>query len=133
MKVLQFAFDGDPDNVHLPAHHDERSVVYTGTHDNDTTMGWWETLDADTRARVRAEVPDPHEQMPWALVRLALSSPARLAVVPAQDLLALGSEARMNTPGASEGNWLWRAAGGSFTPALAARVLAVVEETRRHR
>jgi 4-alpha-glucanotransferase len=133
MKVLQFAFDGDPDNVHLPAHHEERSVVYTGTHDNDTTMGWWETLDADTRARVRAEVPDPDEQMPWALVRLALSSPARLAVVPAQDLLALGSEARMNTPGASEGNWLWRAAGGSFTPALAARVLAVVEETRRHR
>jgi 4-alpha-glucanotransferase len=131
MKVLQFAFDGDSDNVHLPAHHEELSVVYTGTHDNDTTMGWWESLDPESRSRVRAEVSDQDAEMPWALIRLALSSPARLAVVPAQDLLGLGSEARMNTPGGAEGNWAWRAADGSFTSALAARVRSLVETTRR--
>jgi len=132
MKVLQFAFDGDPRNVHLPAHHEEGSVVYTGTHDNDTTSGWWETLDADARARVRDALLDHDEEMPWALVRLAMSSPSRLAVVPAQDLLGLGSEARMNTPGGAEGNWAWRAPAGSFTPALAARVRSLVETTQRH-
>jgi 4-alpha-glucanotransferase len=131
MKVLQFAFDGDPGNVHLPAHHEEGSVVYTGTHDNDTTMGWWQTLDAGTRSRVHAEVPDPGEQMPWPLIGLALSSRARLAVVPAQDLLGLGSAARMNTPGGTQGNWAWRAAARSFTTALAARVASLVETTRR--
>jgi len=131
MKVLQFAFDGDPHNVHLPAHHEEGSVVYTGTHDNDTTSGWWETLDAATRARVRDALLDHDEEMPWALVRLAMSSRACLAVVPAQDLLGLGSEARMNTPGGAEGNWAWRAPGGSFSPALAARVRSLVETTQR--
>src|SRR5215470_2100959 len=105
MKVLQFAFDGDPGNPHLPAHHGEHSVVYTGTHDNDTTLGWWRSLDGGTRDLVRAQLDDADGPMPWALVRLALSSTARLAVVPAQDLLGLGSSARMNTPGIPDGNW----------------------------
>jgi 4-alpha-glucanotransferase len=131
MKVLQFAFDGNPGNPHLPAHHGEHSVVYTGTHDNDTTLGWWQSLDAGTRQLVQAELSDPDEPMPWALVRLALSSVARLAVVPMQDLLALGSEARMNTPGVSDGNWTWQAAPGLFDHALTARVRDLVEETRR--
>ena len=112
MKVLQFAFDGSADNPYLPEQHGEQSVVYTGTHDNDTTAGWWSSLDEPTRERVRALLDDPDEPMPWALIRLAFASTARLAVVPAQDLLGLGSEARMNTPGTDVGNWSWRASPG---------------------
>ena len=131
MKVLQFAFDGSPDNPYLPQLHGERSVVYTGTHDNDTTMGWWHSLDEPTRDAVRRLLLDPDEAMPWALVRLALASTARLAVVPAQDLLGLGSESRMNTPGTDEGNWGWRAPAGAFDAPLAARVRALVAEADR--
>jgi 4-alpha-glucanotransferase len=120
--VLQFAFDGDPGNPHLPAHHAEHSVVYTGTHDNDTTLGWWRSLRDDTRDLVRSVLLDPDEEMPWALVRLAHSSRAQLAVVPAQDLLGLGSDARMNTPGVPQGNWTWRAENGAFDRALAERL-----------
>jgi 4-alpha-glucanotransferase len=131
MRVLQFGFDGDPANAHLPAQHEEWSVVYTGTHDNDTTLGWWRSLDDDTRDLVRRVLVDPDEPMPWALVRLAHTSPARLAVVPAQDLLGLGSEARMNTPGVTDGNWMWRAADGVFDDDLAARLREVVAATGR--
>jgi 4-alpha-glucanotransferase len=131
MKVLQFAFDGNPDNPHLPHRHEERSVVYTGTHDNDTTVGWWAGLDDQARERVRAVLPDPDEPMPWGLVRLAFSSRAQLAVVPAQDLLALGNESRMNTPGTDTGNWSWRAPAGVFDDALAARVRDLVEGSGR--
>jgi 4-alpha-glucanotransferase len=129
MKVLQFAFDGDPDNWYLPAAHGTRSVVYTGTHDNDTTYGWWLSLDDDTRARVRSYAGDG--PMPWALVRLAYASTAVLAVVPAQDLLGLDSGARMNTPGVDTGNWGWQAADGSFTPDVAAWLRTVVEASGR--
>jgi 4-alpha-glucanotransferase len=132
MKVLQFAFDGSKDNPYLPERHGEQSVVYTGTHDNDTTLGWWSELDDPTRKRVLAVVPDAEEPMPWALIRLALSSTARLCVVPAQDLLELGSGARMNTPGTDEGNWTWRAAPGSFDDAgLAPRVRGLVADSTR--
>ena len=131
MKILQFAFDGSPDNPYLPEHHGEQSVVYTGTHDNDTTVGWWASLDEPTRERVRSHLLDPGEPMPWALVRLALSSTARLSVVPAQDLLALGSEARMNTPGTDEGNWAWRAERGSFDQDLAERLHGLIADSGR--
>jgi 4-alpha-glucanotransferase len=131
MKVLQFAFDGSSDNPHLPAQHEEQSVVYTGTHDNDTTLGWWDSLDAAARDSVRAHLLDPDEPMPWALVRLALSSRARLAVVPAQDLLALGSETRMNTPGTATGNWTWRAPLGAFDEKLAGRLRMLVADENR--
>jgi 4-alpha-glucanotransferase len=131
MKVLQFAFDGDPANPHLTAQHEERSVVYTGTHDNDTTLGWWRSLSEESRTLVRSALPDPQEEMPWALVRLALSSPAQLAVVPAQDLLGLGSEARMNTPGEPDGNWAWHAAPGAFDASLATRLREMVIDSSR--
>ena len=129
MKVLQFAFDGEADNPYLPERHGEESVVYTGTHDNDTTVGWWAEEDEETHALVRAQVPVPDEPMPWALIRLAMSSTARLAVVPAQDLLGLGSESRMNTPGTDEGNWAWRAAEDDFDAALAERTRDLVAES----
>jgi 4-alpha-glucanotransferase len=129
--VLQFAFDGDKDNIYLPQHHDVLNVVYTGTHDNDTTLGWWESVDADVRENARAFFVDPDEPMPWALVRLAMASTARLAVVPAQDLLGLGSESRMNVPGSAEGNWSWQAEEGVLDAALARRLRALVEEHDR--
>lgn len=131
MKVLQFAFDGSPDNPYLPQHHGEHSVVYTGTHDNDTTVGWWSGLDEHTRHVVLGLLADPDEEMPWAFIRLALASTARLAIVPAQDLLGLGSESRMNTPGTTEGNWSWQAPAGSFDVDLAARVRALLDGAGR--
>jgi 4-alpha-glucanotransferase len=131
MKVLQFAFDGDAQNPYLPSLHGEQSVVYTGTHDNDTTLGWWESVDEATRERTRAHLLDPTEPMPWALVRLAMDSTSRLAVVPAQDLLGLGAASRMNTPGVRDGNWGWRAREGSFTAALATRLRELTDSTGR--
>ena len=131
MKVLQFAYDGNPDNPYLPVHHGEQSVVYTGTHDNDTTVGWWSPLDDHTRDRVRSTLVDRDEPMPWALIRLALASTARLAVLPAQDLLGLGSQGRMNTPGTALGNWGWQAPAGAFDADLAARIRALVAEAGR--
>ena len=131
MKVLQFAFDGDRDNPYLPRHHGEHSVVYTGTHDNDTTEGWWELVDEQTRDRVRSALSEPEEAMPWALIRLAMQSTARLSVVPAQDILGLSSESRMNTPGTAQGNWAWQAPAGAFDAHLATRIRELVAATDR--
>jgi 4-alpha-glucanotransferase len=121
MKVLQFAFDGDPRNTHLPQHHERNGVVYTGTHDNDTTVGWAAELDDRTRVRVRQFTVGPQEEMPHPLVRTALASVAGTAVVPMQDLLGLGSAARMNVPGRAEGNWLWQMRDDAIPADLAGR------------
>jgi 4-alpha-glucanotransferase len=112
MVVLQFGFDpDDPRGPHRLENHREDRVVYTGTHDNDTIRGWYDGLDPERRAEVdraieRAGVRErePH----WALIRLAFSSPARIAIVQMQDVLGLGSEARMNRPGRAAGAWQWR-------------------------
>jgi 4-alpha-glucanotransferase len=114
MRVLQFAFDGDPDNPHLPRHHGPDSVCYTGTHDNDTTLGWWRKLPRAARLRVAREIGRARPDMPRDLIELAWSSPAPLAVVPMQDLLGLGSAARMNRPGTRRGNWRWSLQSGSL-------------------
>ena len=109
MKVLQFAFDGASDNPYLPANYrGSRWVVYTGTHDNATSRGWWEQLDHDSRMRLQALVGGPITAPSWQLLEQALASSAELAVVPLQDLLELGDEARFNTPGTVGGNWSWR-------------------------
>ena len=109
MKILQFAFDGDAANPYLPANiRGRRWVVYTGTHDNATTLGWWQSLDGEARERVEQAVGAPITAPGWQLAELALASSADLAVVPLQDLLELGDGARFNTPGTSEGNWSWR-------------------------
>jgi 4-alpha-glucanotransferase len=111
MKILQFAFDGNPDNPYLPANYEgSRWVVYTGTHDNDTTLGWWRDLDEESRGRVAAVVGGAVHAPGWQLLEVALASEAELAVVPLQDLLELGTEARFNTPGTTVGNWSWRLA-----------------------
>jgi 4-alpha-glucanotransferase len=122
MAVLQFAFDGNPRNPYLPEHHRERQLVYTGTHDNDTAVGWY---------RMRP-IPglDPVEPN-WSLIRLAYESPAAVAIVPAQDVLGLGSEARMNTPGRSQGNWSWRLQPGQLTAEHALRLRALARRATR--
>jgi 4-alpha-glucanotransferase len=108
MKILQFAFDGSPSNPYLPHNHEPMSVVYTGTHDNDTTLGWYQTLNDGQREILSRYFGHTPEQMPWLLIRAALASVERMAILPMQDLLSLDSEHRMNTPGVPEGNWQWR-------------------------
>jgi 4-alpha-glucanotransferase len=127
MVVMQFAIRPWPTNPHRLENHRENLVVYTGTHDHNTAVGWWETLPAATRRRSGLDPRDPA----WSLIEAAFSSPARLAIVPAQDVLSLGAEARLNTPGRSDGNWSWRLRRGQLTDELAARLRAVTEQHRR--
>ncbi|MCX7088909.1 MAG: 4-alpha-glucanotransferase [Methylococcales bacterium] len=108
MKILQFAFDGSADNPYLPYHYIENCVAYTGTHDNNTTLGWFNELNDDEKHRVYEFLGFTSLSMPSALVREALASIANLAIIPMQDILELGSEHRMNTPGTITGNWQWR-------------------------
>jgi 4-alpha-glucanotransferase len=108
MKVLQFAFAGGADDPYLPHNYVPNCVVYTGTHDNDTTLGWYASAPEAERDHVRRYLGRPDEEVLPGLVRLAFSSVAGLAVVPMQDHLGLGPEARMNTPGREHGNWTWR-------------------------
>ena len=108
MKVLQFAFDGSSRNPYLVHNHERNCVVYTGTHDNDTTLGWYQTLPYETQQYMRDYLGNPAEPMPWPLIRCALASHAQAAIIPMQDILGLGTEHRMNIPGTTEGNWLWR-------------------------
>lgn len=111
MKVLQFAFDGDVNNDYLPHNFTStRSVIYTGTHDNQTSRGWWTTLDERSQDQVRryCDCAGNPQEISWDLIRLALSSTAQLAIIPMQDLLSLGDDSRMNQPSLPEGNWSWR-------------------------
>lgn len=108
MKILHFAFDGGPDNPYLPHNQEANSVVYTGTHDNNTTVGWFSEQPPHARAHVLEYLGSPSEPIPWPLIRSAYASVANLAIVPLQDVLALGSEHRMNVPGTCAGNWRWR-------------------------
>jgi 4-alpha-glucanotransferase len=108
MKILQFAFDSDARNPYLPHNCVPNSVIYTGTHDNDTTLGWFEHSGTALRQRLGDYLGCPVNDMPWPLNRAALASVARLAVLPMQDILGLGKGHRMNTPGTTEGNWQWR-------------------------
>jgi 4-alpha-glucanotransferase len=109
MKILQFAFDGNDANPYLPANFaGSRWVVYTGTHDNATSLGWWQSLDDGARRRLEEAVGGAVTAPAWQLLELALASTAELAVVPLQDLLELGDGARFNVPGTVEGNWSWR-------------------------
>lgn len=121
MRVLQFGFDGNPANPHLPYEYVPGCVAYTGTHDNDTAMGWYASLDPATRQRVDFFLRAEPGAMPEALLRAALGSVARLVVIPLQDLLGLASAARFNTPGTTVGNWQWRLPQGALTAELAAR------------
>ena len=136
MKVIQFGFDSWESHAHLPQQFTPQTVAYTGTHDNDTTQGWWNTINEKTRAAVEAfvgpvMVRDEIGRPVWPLIRATEASVAQLAIVPAQDLLELGSEGRMNTPAVGAGNWAWRAPEACWTPELAASLAAIADVTDR--
>jgi len=134
MVVLEWAFDDDPRSPHRLANHRERCVIYTATHDQEPVCGWWDGLDAGTRGRVTDAMGAlgirEHEPR-WGLIELAFSSPARLAMIQAQDVLGLGSEARMNMPGRAGGNWRWRMEPGALSAALARRLRRASEQSGR--
>jgi 4-alpha-glucanotransferase len=135
MHVLQFGFDpDDPHGPHRPENHVENAVVYTGTHDHDTARGWYESLGDDRRQPVDAEFSARgfgEDQPGWGLIRLAFASPARLAMVQAQDVLGLGSDARMNMPGRAAGSWRWQLEQGALTADLAKRLREASQEAGR--
>jgi len=108
MKILQFAFGDDASNPYLPHQHTKDSVSYTGTHDNNTTVGWFEELDDKTKTRIYEYLGGSQEAIPWLLIRASLASVSQLSVLPMQDILALDGEHRMNVPGTTEGNWNWK-------------------------
>ncbi|MCH8476111.1 MAG: 4-alpha-glucanotransferase [Opitutales bacterium] len=108
MAVLQFAFGDESDNLYLPHQHVPNQVVYTGTHDNDTTRGWYEKAPEKCRDHVRRYLRVSGDEIAWDFIRTAYRSVCRLAIVPFPDLLSLDSSGRLNTPGTSEGNWQWR-------------------------
>jgi 4-alpha-glucanotransferase len=134
MHVLQWAFSEDRRHPEALPNHREYAVVYTGTHDNDTTAGWWDWAPRRVRARVeeaRAEAGIAETDPSWVLIGLALSSRSRLAIVQAQDVLGLGSEARMNTPSTIGGNWQWRLESDQLTAEHAARLRDATRRWRR--
>jgi 4-alpha-glucanotransferase len=128
MKVLQFGF-GDPGaHIYLPHNFQPNCAVYTGTHDNDTTAGWWKSAATEEEKRsASAYIGEAKDGIHWAFIRAAFASVAKLAVVPLQDVLGLGSDSRMNTPSRSDGNWGWRFDPGSLTPGLAEKLATLSE------
>jgi 4-alpha-glucanotransferase len=138
MRVLQFGLT-DPRSTHHPKNHIENSIAYTGTHDNDTSRGWFEGLEADEQTRVLAEVGGDGSkaaggdggEIEWDMIRVALESPARTAIIPIQDVLGLGSEGRMNTPSEPSGNWEWRMVEGALTVERAQRFRELAERAKR--
>jgi 4-alpha-glucanotransferase len=132
MAVLQFGFGDLGAHIYLPHRLTPDRVIYTGTHDNDTAMGWWKSGVSDYERRaVDALIGSRQEEIHWALIRLAQSSVASLCVVPLQDVLGLGSEARLNTPSVPTGNFRWRYQPGDLTPQLAERLAMLAEVTDR--
>ncbi|MBW4686666.1 MAG: 4-alpha-glucanotransferase [Komarekiella atlantica HA4396-MV6] len=128
MKVLQFAFGSDPDNPFLPFNYPRNAVVYTGTHDNDTTIGWFNTAGESEKQNLLLYLGciSP-EGVHWDLIRLALSSIANQAIIPLQDVLGLGNETRMNFPGVAEGNWEWRYQTSALTEELSSKLKSLTK------
>lgn len=131
MVVMQFGFDGSPDNPHLLHNHHARDLVYTGTHDNDTSLGWYRSLDDATRHYVNNYLGVSGEDMPWPLIEAALRSACCLAVVPMQDFMGLGTEARFNTPGTVMNNWGWQMDWNLCRQGLSQRIAHSVERYGR--
>ncbi len=134
MRILQFGFADRGSHLYLPHRMVQNTVAYTGTHDNNTTLGWW-LDDASPTEREAAQVYLGHINHPaeidWAMMRCAASSVANTCIFPLQDILHLGSEARMNTPAAGAGNWTWRYAPGALHPDFAAKLAALMAMTDR--
>lgn len=126
MRVLQFALS-DSENPYWPHNYEPLSVAYTGTHDNDTTNGWYAGLSEEEKQKLHTYLDKPVNDPAWELIRLAWSSVAVIAITPVQDLLSLGTEARMNVPGVAGGNWRWRLKDGQLNSAVADRLAGLTE------
>jgi 4-alpha-glucanotransferase len=122
MKILQFAFDSSEGNDFIPHNYIKNCIVYTGTHDNDTVVGWFNSASPDDRKYVLDYMNTHDHDIHWAFIRLAWSSVAYTAIIPMQDLLGLDTSARMNLPGTTQNNWQWRANAAHFTPELAGKL-----------
>jgi 4-alpha-glucanotransferase len=133
MKVYQFAFDGDPENEFLPHRHPVNCVAYTGTHDNDTTLGWFTAADDRERDRALAYLDSDGEDIVGDMLDSLWSSAAALTVAPLQDFLRLGTEARMNTPGVAAGNWEWRMDADALDEKLARSIWDLNQRAGRSR
>ncbi|MDH3307603.1 MAG: 4-alpha-glucanotransferase, partial [Acidimicrobiia bacterium] len=131
MKILQFAFDDDETNPFLPHNYPVNCVAYTGTHDNDTTRGWWATAPEHERHYARSYLSTDGSDITWDLIEAAMTSRASFAIVPIQDVLDLPTTARMNTPGVPAGNWQWRMAEAAFAPPIRQRLRILVETSQR--
>lgn len=118
MRVLQFGFGGNPHDTHLPHNYVQNCVAYTGTHDNDTSRGWYKSAGKDQRHRCRKYLRSNGREIHWDMIRACLASIADTAIVPMQDALGLGNEARMNRPGHGHGNWQWRLNDGDLSEGL---------------
>ncbi len=127
MRVLSFGFGGGTDNPHFLSNIIENSICYTGTHDNDTILGWWGQLDENSKKFAKENLPE-RETINESMIEAAIGSPARIAVIPMQDLMHLDGSARMNTPGTVGGaNWRWRMEKGALTDELAAKYMELNE------
>jgi 4-alpha-glucanotransferase len=131
MKVLQFGFGDKGAHMYLPHRYEPNCVVYTGTHDNDTTLGWWETISKAERTAATAYLGSPEDGIHWAMIRAAYGSVAAFAIVPLQDVLGLDSAARMNTPSRTDNNWGWRFRGADLRSEHAAKLSKITETSDR--
>ena len=131
MKVMQFGFDSKGAHIHLPHRVTVDTVLYTGTHDNNTTLGWWKAAGDVEQKAVEAYVGSAGTSPVWPLIRALQTSVAQIAIVPAQDLLELDAKSRMNTPAVATGNWLWRAPANAWTKQIAERLAAMTDVTDR--
>ena len=128
LKVLQFAFDPEGQSIYLPHRYERNCVVYTGTHDNDTTQGWYIGLNEAEKAFLDEYLDGAKpEKIHWQLIRLAMSSVADVCIIPMQDVLGLSASARMNKPQTSQGNWRWRLKEGQFNNETVQRLARVTE------
>jgi 4-alpha-glucanotransferase len=134
MRVLQFAFESDaPDYPHKPCNYVKNCVVYTGTHDNDTTVGWFAALNTAARERVLRDLHSDGKAIHWDMMRVALASVANTTIVPVQDVLGLGTTARMNLPGTEQHNWSWRLQPQQLRPHLSEQLSILTRTYGRHR
>ena len=131
MSVLQFGFSGLPDNPHAPNELVENSVVYTGTHDNDTSLGWFNSLNTDAQNWILSQLNNDAGDMPWPLIATGFASKAQTVIVPMQDFMSLDSSHRMNTPGTTEHNWRWQFDWDEVPEDLDKRIFKWVKKTQR--
>jgi len=122
MRILQYAFSGDAKNRDLPHNYIPNTVAYTGTHDNDTTVGWWQSIPGGERKYCLEYLDSDDNEIEWKLIRLLYSSVADIVIIPMQDVAGLDSDARMNTPATNNGNWSWQMTGDAFNETVIDRL-----------